>query len=110
MLIPNPIVKYGAIVLVTLLVFGGVWYHGYDSGIEKEKRKLERAKAESQETINALSSEAEQLRQENQRLQMEAPNVITQYIERRGSDPVCFDADGLQLLSRYRSYPAKPNE
>lgn len=104
------VIKYGLIALISLGVLGGIWYHGFSAGVEREQGKLLKAKTESQETINALSSETEQLRQEIQRLQYAAPSEIVRYVETRGSDPECFDANGLSILERYRRSPGQPDE
>jgi hypothetical protein len=101
----------GGIGLATTLIGSGIGYFkGVSVGEENIKQEIEAAKAESQETINLLSSEVETLRQENQRLQWEGQNETVRYVERRGIDPACYDDDGMHILSRYRKYPAQPNK
>lgn len=101
------IAKYAVAALVTIGVLVGIWYHGYSSGKSSTQQDLLDSQAESQEKINALSHQNAQLQLRIDALQREAPTEIVRYVQSRGSDPECFDANGLQLLQRYRQYPAE---
>lgn len=106
MSLSNPLIKYGLPALVILAIFVGIWFHGYNAGQRSTQQDLLDKQAESQEKINELSYENAMLQQRIDNLQRQAPTEIVRYVQNRGSDPECFDADGLQLLQRYRQYPA----
>lgn len=90
-------------------LLGGAWLHGYSVSSAKAAEAAERARHEAvaralaqykaMEKENRAIVEAwEERQREREVVYKTRTKEVIRYVEKRGTDPECFDARGLQLI------------